>query len=163
MIRNLPDQMNTLGVLRFIRNLGVVVHEKRNEYNVLTIKSYTNINNEKKSEAVIAMTEEMGQRLIALNGAEVGNDKVEITRTKECRFGEKCPKINRNCSFYHKKSAVTSRSSNSSKNQQGKEMPLCWYQNSCPFGDLCKFAHPVKDSESTADEKISNEAIVKNC
>ena len=151
MIKNLPEKINTLGVLRFIRNLGIVVHEKRNEYQVLSIKTYAEINDDKKVEAILQMPEEMGRRLLTQNGAVIGNCCVEVLRTKECRFGEKCLNLNKNCSFYHKKNV------DRSGDVPGKNVQLCWFQTSCPFGDKCKFAHPEEEINK-ADGKMG-----KNC
>ena len=87
-IRNLPEKMSTLGVIRFITNLGVVVEEKKSMYQVLSIKNHKSSRGV-KVEAVLSMTEEMGKRLMSHNGIEVENVQVEISRTKKCRLGHK--------------------------------------------------------------------------
>ena len=67
MIRNLPEKMKTLGVLSLIRNLGVVAEEKRSEYQVLSINTYSK-KNKLLTQAVLVMPDKMGQRLISHNG-----------------------------------------------------------------------------------------------
>ena len=68
-IRNLPEKMNTVGVIRFITNLGVVVEEARSSYCVLSIKNHETVKGN-KVEAVVSMTDEMGKRLLSHNGME---------------------------------------------------------------------------------------------
>ena len=145
--------MNKSGILRLITNLGVIVQEKRNEYQVLNIKSYSK-SEEKKVEAVLKMPEEMGQRLLSNSGAKVGNCSIEINRTKECRFGEKCPNIKKNCQFYHKRNVTLKKDHT---NSHGNEREECWFPDSCSFGNLCRFTHPRSDVD------INNRSTRKNC
>ena len=157
MIKNLPDKMNTVGILRLIRSFGVVVQEKRNEYQVLSINSYK-VNDDNKVEAVLLMPEEMGQRLLSHNGELVGNCTVEIVRTKLFRFGKKCQN-SKNCSFYHK--AIVDTGKKPVASTERVQPPLCWFKNSCPFGDVCKFGHPEKELQNC--ENITSGTCAKNC
>ena len=142
-IKNLPEKMNTVGLIRFITNLGVVVEERRSMYQVLSIKKHENSKGS-KVEAVLAMTEEMGKRLMSHNGMEVENCHVEIIRTKKCRHGDKCQNMGKNCPFYHEHdiASARNRSVDSAEVQSGPAVPLCWFQSSCPFGKKCRFSHP---------------------
>ena len=162
-IRNLPEKMNAAGMIRLITNLGVVVEEVRSLYQVLTIKSYGSSSG-MKVEAVLSMTEEMGQRLLSHSGLEVGGGNIEISRTKKCRFRSKCVNLGKNCSFYHEKDA-NSEISISGEQQTDESVPLCWFQKSCPFGKRCKFTHPGKANEQGVGNSNDANRVrqVKNC
>ena len=122
-LRNLPEKMNTLGVVKYIDRLNVVVNETRDQYHVLSVKSYT-CKEGTKVEAVMSMPEEMGQRLLYHNGTEIGNSNLEVSRTKVCRYGVTCTNIDRNCSFYHvaKKTPLIDNSKDSQE-----ELKPCWF------------------------------------
>ena len=158
-MRNLPDKMNTLGVIRFITNLGVVAEEKRSLYQVLTIKNYET-NKGMKVEAILQMTEEMGRRLLSHNGLQLEDGQVEISRTRNCKFGNKCVNIGKSCLYYHEKyadSLIQNRTTNPLEKQPDQLKPLCWFQNSCPFGTKCKFSHPIKATQQASQEQSNHQ------
>ena len=124
--------MNTRGVVRYIQNLNIVVNELRDQYQVMSVKSYA-CDNGNKVEAVIAMSEEMGQRLLSYHGLKLENSCLEVSRVPKCRFGKSCRNIDNDCPFYHDKLGEI--------NNVGVSKTPCWFQNSCPFPGRCKFAH----------------------
>ena len=153
-IRNLPEKMNTLGVIRFITNLNIVVNESRNLYQVVCLKSYER-NGSKKVEAVMSMPDEMGKRLANHHGMEMENCCLEVTRTKACRFGIRCSDID-NCTSYHEKNEWRMNQGNYDNNnhildQQGENVKQCWYQLSCPFGGECRYVHDKKEARKQMD------------
>ena len=166
MIRNLPEKMKTLGVLSLIRNLGVVAEEKRSEYQVLSINTYSK-KNKLLTQAVLVMPDKMGQRLISHNGKKVGDNDLEITRTKECRFGKNCSNFGhgKSCKFYHKIREEMVINPVPDINKRSK-MKKCWYYalpNSCPFGDNCKYLHPLKEDGNANGDEVTSGLPGKNC
>ena len=167
-IRNLPEKMNTVGVIRFITNLGVVVEEARSLYRVLSIKNHETVKGS-KVEAVVSMTDEMGKRLLSHNGMEVENINIDIRRTKLCRHGNKCLNMGRNCAFYHERIDGSARESPAdfAGSKAGQSVTLCWFQSSCPFGKKCKFLHPDTSPSSSfqnhsVDAANNSMLLVKN-
>ena len=163
-IRNLPEKMNKLGVIRFITNLGVVVEERRSLYQVLSIKSH-DCSRGMKVEAVLSMTEEMGERLMSHNGMEVGDTPVEISRIKECRLGHKCHNKGK-CAFYHERKVDSGRDrpDDAVESKRGQSDTLCWFQSSCPFGKNCRFYHPSTSEGPVSSGSVASPGImsVKN-
>lgn len=154
-MRNLPEKMGPAGVLRYIRNLNVINNESRDQYEVLSVKSYV-CNEGIKVEAMISMPEEMGQRLLRHHGKEIENSRLEVSRRIQCKNGMTCPDIDDNCPFYHGKTY----SNNNNGSLGGETKPNCWFQNSCPFPGRCKFAH--FETSDSREYNQSNSVDSKN-
>ena len=151
--------MSTGGVIRYITNLGTVLDEKRSQYQVLTTKSYELSPGINKVEAVLSMTEEMGLRLVTHNGMEIENIHVEISRMRKCRDGNKCPKIEKDCPFYHQKSAELKTGGLDNHDKVRGKKQVCWYwssKHSCPFGTKCMFLHSSNSTPTDEPHALAN-------
>ena len=98
-----------------------------------------------KMEANMILSNESGAKLLECNGLEIEYGNMEISQIKECKFGLKCLKIEKDCPFYHnmcenKKMLIGNRDVQRKKK--------CWYQWSvCPFEDKCHFYHEKNDGQ----------------
>ena len=142
-VRNLPENMKAQGVIRYMKNLGVFEGIEEKKYELISSKVYESSKG-MKLEAIVSLPDKCGQKLLTFNGMEIGDDFLQVRQVKECKFGEKCYNIEKDCPFFHMKSKENALERH--KSPEKSSVPRCWYQQVCPFEGRCKFSHDSKES-----------------